>query len=106
MERADVEEVGGWDVRFVGWGEEDLELAYRLHLRGTRFIYPSRKHGAGYHLDHSVDWDTNVASLRRNLAYFVHKYPASWSGRRGVLRMFLEENELPPISALTDGALS
>lgn len=84
----EVEEVGGWDENFLGWGEEDLELAYRLHRNGLEFIYPHRKHGAAYHLDHPVNWNTRLASLDRNLGYFRRKFPDVWVGRRGALHMF------------------
>jgi GT2 family glycosyltransferase len=30
-------EVGGFDEEFIGWGAEDIELAWRLHDRGVRF---------------------------------------------------------------------
>jgi len=98
----EVERVGGWDENFLGWGEEDLELAYRLHLNGLRFIYPRPEHGAAYHLDHPIDWDVNLMSLNNNLRYFRIKFPDSWTGRRGLLRMFLQENNLPTIPAMVE----
>ena len=81
VERSEVEAVGGWDDRFVGWGEEDLELAYRLHLNGLEFIYPHRKYGAAYHLDHPQNWDSRLHTLERNVRYFRSKYPDAWAGR-------------------------
>lgn len=105
VEKREVERVGGWDETFFGWGEEDLELAYRLYRDGIKFVYPHRRHGAAYHLDHPVHWQHNLASLDRNLQYFRNKFPACWSGRQGLLRMFLKENNLPPIPAMTDEAL-
>ena len=104
FERAQVEDVGGWDQEFLGWGEEDLELAYRLFLAGIHFVYPHRKYGAGYHLDHPVDWSTNVPSLFRNVQRFRSKFPDSWPGRKGLLKQFLDENDLPcPDFLLADG---
>jgi len=32
-------DVGGFDEAFEGWGAEDLELAYRVHLAGARFVW-------------------------------------------------------------------
>lgn len=89
-----VEKVGGWDESFHGWGEEDLELAYRLYKNGIDFFYPHRKFAAAYHLDHPVDWEKNSNSLKKNILKFRAKHPDSWEGRKGILRMFLDENDL------------
>jgi GT2 family glycosyltransferase len=37
--RADFEAVDGFDVRFVGWGDEDVDLAVRLRRHGLRCGY-------------------------------------------------------------------
>lgn len=97
-----MEKVGGWDERFVGWGEEDLELAYRLYLNGLRFVYPHRKHGAAYHLDHPANWDSRLHTLDHNVRYFRSKFPDAWPGRCGLLRAFLAENGIPSIPAMAD----
>lgn len=102
VERQDVEAAGGWDEEFVGWGEEDLELAYRLRQAGLAFVYPHRKYGAGYHLDHSLHWCSRLNTLDRNVRYFRDKFPGSWNVRRKLLRSFLQENGLPQISAVLD----
>lgn len=102
VERHEVENAGGWDETFTGWGEEDLELAYRLHRNGLSFVYPHRKYGAAYHLDHASDWDSRLHALERNLRYFRQKFPESWCGRRGLLRFFLSENNQAPIPAMAD----
>jgi len=94
FERSHIDMVGGWDQDFFGWGEEDLELAYRLHLADVRFVYPHRKYGSGYHLDHPIDWQKNLASLYNNLDRFRKKYPESWIGRIGLLKQYLRENNL------------
>ncbi|MFX0141432.1 MAG: glycosyltransferase family 2 protein [Candidatus Hodarchaeota archaeon] len=93
--RKDIEFANGWDENFKGWGEEDLELAYRLYKRGIDFLYPHRKYGAAYHLDHTVNWQINYKSLMENVRRFRDKHPESWEGRRGILKMFLGENQLP-----------
>lgn len=98
----EVEEVGGWDENFLGWGEEDLELAYRLHRNGLEFMYPHRKHGAGYHLDHPINWNTRLESLDRNLWYFRRKFPDCWGNRRGLINFLLEEHNLPMISSMAE----
>ncbi len=37
--RTDFEAVNGFDMRFVGWGDEDVDLAVRLRRRGLRCGY-------------------------------------------------------------------
>lgn len=100
VEWQEVEASGGWDESFIGWGEEDLELAYRLYRNGLKFIYPKRKHGAAYHLDHPRNWASDLISLDRNVRYFREKFPDSWPGRKNAVRFFLQENGLPTIPAL------
>lgn len=59
--RADFERVNGFDCRFTGWGEEDLEIVVRLSRSGLRCGWP----GPGstvLHLWHS----TRTPSTRRN----------------------------------------
>ena len=75
----------------LGWGEEDLELAYRLRCSGVDFVYPHRRLVAAYHVDHPVDWEKNLASLRRNLAYFGRKFPEGYRARLPLLRYYLRE---------------
>ena len=36
VDRADFERVNGYDMRFVGWGEEDVDIASRLRRIGLR----------------------------------------------------------------------
>ena len=36
LSRADFERVNGYDIRYVGWGEEDVDLAFRLRRLGLR----------------------------------------------------------------------
>ena len=100
----DVEEVGGWDEKFTEWGEEDLELAFRLYESGVKFIYPRRNIAAAFHIDHPVNWSTNLPSLNRNARYFREKFPQAWPARAKLLRLFLEENDLEEISVLQDDA--
>jgi len=80
-----VEKAGGWDESFDGWGEEDLELAYRLYKNGIDFVYPHRKYAAAYHLDHTIEWKNNCNSLKNNIIKFRAKHPDSWEGRKGIL---------------------
>ena len=50
--RADFEVVNGWDMRFVGWGDQDVDLAVRLGRLGLRCGYAG-PHSAMLHLWHS-----------------------------------------------------
>ena len=102
IERRFVDQAGGWDEHFLGWGEEDLELAYRLHRIGVQFVFPRRKLGAAYHIDHHVDWARNLASLDRNARYFRDKFPSAWPARVVLLRAFLRENNFDDIPVIKD----
>lgn len=56
--------VNGFDEQFNGWGEEDVDLVYRLIHLGEIPIYP-RNLCITYHLDHPVRMrnDENLAVL-------------------------------------------
>lgn len=60
-------DVGGFDEAFEGWGAEDLELAYRMHVAGARFVWsddawalelPQPRDGAANRV-------TNTANMQR-----------------------------------------
>jgi GT2 family glycosyltransferase len=74
VERRFVERIGGWDEEYQGWGEEDMDFAYRLHLAGLEFLFPEPEWLYGVHLDHAPahDWSK---SLDRNARRFVAKFP-------------------------------
>lgn len=48
LSRALLERVGGFADDFVGWGLEDLDLGYRLHRAGARFV--CSRFAIGFHL--------------------------------------------------------
>jgi len=74
--------VGGWDEHFVGWGEEDIELAYRLFLAGVEPVVQLSGPLTALHLNHVVDIDANMHSLEKNGLYFVRKFPEVLARRR------------------------
>jgi len=51
--RSDFERVNGLDQRFEGWGEEDVDLAVRLHRLGLRCGWPGPQ-GTLLHLWHET----------------------------------------------------
>jgi GT2 family glycosyltransferase len=51
MWREDLERVNGFDMRFVGWGEEDVDLNVRLRRAGLRCGWPG-PHATLLHLWH------------------------------------------------------
>lgn len=70
-----VSRIGGWDEGFVGWGEEDMDFSFRLHQSGLTPVLLLDPAAACLHLDHPVDHDANVFSLRRNAARLLSKFP-------------------------------
>ncbi|HUS90637.1 MAG TPA: glycosyltransferase, partial [Phycisphaerae bacterium] len=74
VRRRHVVRIGGWDEGFHGWGEEDMDFAYRLHRIGLSFVFPPSRLLYAVHLDHPVAAD-QAESLRRNALRFVSKFP-------------------------------
>eukprot|EP01022_Parablepharisma_sp_SALTPOND_P021805 TRINITY_DN43638_c0_g1_i1.p1 TRINITY_DN43638_c0_g1~~TRINITY_DN43638_c0_g1_i1.p1 ORF type:complete len:322 (-),score=60.55 TRINITY_DN43638_c0_g1_i1:127-1092(-) len=75
VRRAHALRIGGWDCTFMGWGEEDMDFAYRLFLQGLRPMLPTSGPLYAYHLDHPVDQELNRVQLARNARYFTRKFP-------------------------------
>jgi GT2 family glycosyltransferase len=75
-----VQEAGGWDEGYHGWGEEDMDFAYRLHRAGLSFVFPKPQWLYAVHLDHPQpgDW---LASLGRNARRFLNKFPEIYETR-------------------------
>jgi len=68
-----LQQTGGFDETFCGWGLEDVELGYRLHKHGVRFIYEPA--ALSYHQVHGVATRRNEASIVNNLRHFTTKHP-------------------------------
>jgi glycosyltransferase involved in cell wall biosynthesis len=65
--------VGGFDEQIRSWGGEDLELAYRLHLDGARFVL--NRAAGSIHYPHGSSLAVNMAGARG-----VHRYVAQKHG--------------------------
>jgi glycosyltransferase involved in cell wall biosynthesis len=61
-----------FDENFKGYGEEDIELNYRLYKKGIRFFYST---GAlVFHKRHKVDYKKNILAAKKNIFYFLKKH--------------------------------
>ncbi|HEX8304539.1 MAG TPA: glycosyltransferase [Jatrophihabitans sp.] len=65
--------VGGFDEQIRSWGGEDLELAYRLHLDGVRFVL--NRAASSIHYPHGSSLSVSMAGARD-----VHRYVAQKHG--------------------------
>lgn len=74
VNRAAFEEVGGFETTFSGWGVEDDELGYRLHLKG-KLDYNSTAYAV--HVPHERDLYRCLLSNRVNMYRFLAKTPTN-----------------------------
>jgi glycosyltransferase involved in cell wall biosynthesis len=71
-----LEEVGGFDTNFIGWGYEDFELGYRLFKHGLRFLLSQE--AVVYRAIHRPTQGVlleEIESKVQNYAYMCRKYP-------------------------------
>ncbi|MCP3944371.1 MAG: glycosyltransferase family 2 protein [Desulfobacteraceae bacterium] len=71
IKRTILEEQGGFDETFQGWGFEDLDLAYRLSKKGFRFCYGPDC--LNYHIEHKRKKRQMVVDMKNNLELFLNK---------------------------------
>jgi glycosyltransferase involved in cell wall biosynthesis len=64
--------VGGFDEQFRSWGGEDIDLGYRLHLDGVRFVL--NRAASSIHYPHAKSSQHNFAEARVNYRYMAQKY--------------------------------
>jgi glycosyltransferase involved in cell wall biosynthesis len=67
-----VRAAGGFDEAFTSWGGEDLDLGYRLHRDGARFVL--NRAAAAIHCPHPKGYEINKRSADANYAYLAGKY--------------------------------
>ena len=65
--------VGGFDEQIRSWGGEDIDLGYRLHLDGVRFLV--NRSASSIHYPHGSDLSASMAQARG-----VHRYLAQKHG--------------------------
>ena len=75
VSRSHALEIGCWDETFVGWGEEDIDFSFRLYQLGLTPILLTSEDANAYHLEHHIDYETNILTLRGNAKYLISKYP-------------------------------
>lgn len=85
MLREDLEDVGGFDEGFTGYGWEDTELALRLSAGGVVFEYEPRALGDHYHVETLQGIREKLRQAGVGAVYFWKK-----CGRSSRLGMFLE----------------
>lgn len=68
------DKIGGFETTFIGWGAEDDELGYRLHLQGSLEYNQS---AYAVHAPHMRNLYQCLISNRINLYRFLAKYPSN-----------------------------
>ncbi|MDC0977672.1 glycosyltransferase [bacterium] len=72
LKKTTFQKIGGFDEGFTGWGDEDLELGYRLYKAKIRFYL--NKQAIGYHFDHPIDRKKRYTSILQNKIAFIKKH--------------------------------
>ncbi|TDB75480.1 glycosyltransferase [Micromonospora sp. KC723] len=67
-----VREVGMFDENFRTWGGEDIDLAYRLHCDGARFVLS--RQASAVHYPHPKDFSQALTGALVNYRYMIDKY--------------------------------
>ena len=64
--------IGGFDEQFRSWGGEDIDLGYRLHLAGARFVL--NRAASSIHYPHGANFGDNMNAARDNHRYLTAKF--------------------------------
>lgn len=91
----DMQRVNNWDSDFVGYGEEDIELAYRLYQTClTRFRILHLPDILAAHITHGIDYRRRDREWARNGALLIIKHPELQKERCAFFRKMGLENLL------------
>ncbi|EMS73636.1 glycosyltransferase family 2 protein [Ruminiclostridium cellobioparum] len=99
-----LDELGGFDENFKGWGIEDIELGYRLYMSGAKIIISNKietfhqKHDKSGNLRISKD---KFPEIDRNTEHFIKKHPNALQLPENVIIKFFRGQIVPKFSALT-----
>ncbi len=64
--------LGGFDEHYRSWGGEDIDLGYRLHRAGARFVHSCP--ATAIHWPHSKHYERNTRSVMENYRHFTSRY--------------------------------
>jgi glycosyltransferase involved in cell wall biosynthesis len=67
-----IRRVGMFDEWYRSWGAEDVDLSYRLHHDGARFLVNRR--ASSIHCPHPKSYQENMDAVAGNYRYFAGKY--------------------------------
>ncbi len=85
MLHRDLDEIGGFDEGFGGYGWEDIELGLRLHARDVIFEYEPRAVGHHHHVEDLEGTRQKLRQAGKGAVYFWRKH-----GRSFRIGLFLE----------------
>ena len=83
--------VGAFDEAFQCWGGEDMDLGYRLHRDGAKFIV--NRQASAIHYPHEKDFHELQRGAMMNYRHMVRKY-----GGTPIIKLILELPEVDPFN--------
>lgn len=83
--------VGGFDEAFLCWGGEDMDLGYRLHRDGAKFMV--NRQASAIHYPHEKDFHALQRGAMENYRHMVRKY-----GRTPIISLILELPNVDPFN--------
>ena len=78
VEKTWINKIGGFDLRYAGYGYEDTDVKYRLHKAGLKFREVILENCASYHIEPRftpVETKQRESELKENEKYFIKKFP-------------------------------